>query len=125
MERVLQKLARQLHGLDEASLMGLWQKYADQVRRFEPSQRWEESVLILSFIQAMHFKNQLFNYHWAKEASSPPLGIADKPRHHEPSPAARHVDVQPGLRQIQPDAETHQEHHSRKVLQFPGLEPKE
>jgi hypothetical protein len=65
-EQVLLKLARQLRAFDEASLMALWDKYADAVSRFEPSQRWEESVLVLAMIQGMRFKNQLFNYHWAE-----------------------------------------------------------
>jgi len=46
--------------------MALWDKYAEAVSRFEPSQRWEESVLVLAMIQGMRFKNQLFNHHWAE-----------------------------------------------------------
>jgi hypothetical protein len=65
-EQVLLKLARQLRAFDEASLMALWDKYAEAVGHFEPSQRWEESVLVLAMIQGMRFKNQLFNYHWAE-----------------------------------------------------------
>lgn len=66
MEKVLAKLAKQLNNYDEASLINLWEKYAEQAKRFEPSHRWEESVLILSMIQAVRFKNQLFNLHWAE-----------------------------------------------------------
>ncbi|WP_243312095.1 hypothetical protein [Fundidesulfovibrio agrisoli] len=66
MEKVLVKLAKQLNNYDEASLINLWEKYAEQVKRFEPSRRWEESVLILSMIQAVRFKNQLFNLHWSE-----------------------------------------------------------
>ncbi|MFU2210390.1 hypothetical protein K9F62_04255 [Desulfovibrio sp. JY] len=66
MEQVLLKLARQLRAFDEASLMALWDKYAEAVSHFEPSQRWEESVLVLAMIQGMRFKNQLFNHHWAE-----------------------------------------------------------
>lgn len=65
MEQVLLKLARQLRAFDEASVMALWDKYAETVSRFEPSQRWEEAVLVLAMIQGMRFKNQLFNHHWA------------------------------------------------------------
>nr|WP_272881593.1 hypothetical protein [Fundidesulfovibrio soli] len=65
-EKVLVKLAKQLNNYDEASLINLWEKYAEQVKRFEPSRRWEESVLILSMIQAVRFKNQLFNLHWSE-----------------------------------------------------------
>ncbi len=69
MEKVLVKLARQLAAFDEASLMSLWQAYAERVSRFEPSRRWEEAVLVLGMIQAMRFKNQLFNHHWAAAAA--------------------------------------------------------
>jgi hypothetical protein len=65
MEQMLLKLARQLDALDEASLMSLWEKYASAVNKFEPTQRWQEAVLVLSFIQAKRWKNQLFNTHWA------------------------------------------------------------
>ena len=67
MEQMLLRLARQLDALDESSLMALWEKYAAIVARFEPSQRWEEAALVLSFIQAKRWKNQLFNYHWARQ----------------------------------------------------------
>jgi len=67
MEQMLLRLARQLDVLDESSLMALWEKYAAIVAQFEPSQRWEEAALVLSFIQAKRWKNQLFNYHWARQ----------------------------------------------------------
>ncbi len=65
MEKALIKMARQLRSLDEASLTSLWEKYAGIVRAFEPSERWEEAVLVLSFIQSVRMKNQLFNHQWA------------------------------------------------------------
>ena len=46
MEQLLLKLARQLDAMDEASLMSLWDKYAQTVQRFEPSERWQEAVLV-------------------------------------------------------------------------------
>lgn len=46
--------------------MDLWSKYATITERFEPTKRWEESALVLSLIQAKHWKNQLFNYMFAK-----------------------------------------------------------
>ncbi len=67
MEQLLLKLARQLDALDEASLMALWDNYAEKVHRFEPTKRWEEAALVFSFIQAKRWKNQLFNHHWAKQ----------------------------------------------------------
>ncbi len=74
-EKVLLKLAGQLSAFDEASIMSLWEKYAQQVSHFEPSKRWEESVLIFGMIQSMRFKNQLFNYHWS-EGKAPSKGDA-------------------------------------------------
>ncbi|TVM35976.1 hypothetical protein [Oceanidesulfovibrio marinus] len=68
MEKVLLKLARQLNAYDEASLMSLWENYAARVQHFEPTKRWEEAALVFSFLQAIRWKNQLFNYHWAQEA---------------------------------------------------------
>ena len=65
MEQLLLNRAAQLNSLDEASLTALWDKYARTVNAFEPTKKWEESVLVLSFIQAAHWKNQLFNAQWA------------------------------------------------------------
>ncbi len=78
MDRALRKLAAQLNAYDEASLMNLWERYAQEVDMFEPTKRWEESALILSFIQAVRWKNQLFNHHWAQ--SSRPEGVGLPPQ---------------------------------------------
>lgn len=69
MQRVLEKMAQKLNDYDEASLMQLWQHYATQVHEFEPCKRWEEAAIALCLIQAVHWKNQLFNYHLALTAS--------------------------------------------------------
>lgn len=71
MEKLLLRLARQLDAIDEASLMSLWSKYATQTSRFEPTKRWEEAALVFSLIQAKRWKNQLFNYHWARQSQAP------------------------------------------------------
>ncbi len=63
MERVLEKMAKQLNVYDEASLMELWNKYAARVHDFEPTQQWEQACLIFCMIQSIRWKNQLFNYH--------------------------------------------------------------
>ena len=79
--------------------MALWDKYAEMVSRFEPSQRWEESVLVLAMIQGTRFKNQLFNHHWAEgrlpgqpatpaTAATPRPATADAPETPEAQPAA-------------------------------------
>ena len=75
MERMIDKLARQLNSYDEASLLQLWQRYALKVREFEPSREWEEATLALSFIQAVRWKNQLFNYRLSE--SQPASGHDD------------------------------------------------
>jgi hypothetical protein len=75
MERALRKLAAQLNAYDEASLMNLWERYAKEVEQFEPTKRWEESALIFSFIQAVRWKNQLFNHHWAQSARPDSMGL--------------------------------------------------
>ena len=74
MENALVKLARQLVAFDEASLMDLWEKYAETVRRFEPTRKWEEAALIFGLIQSVRMKNQLFNYNLA--ASRAPGAVA-------------------------------------------------
>lgn len=88
MERALRKLAAQLNGYDEASLMDLWEKYATKTEEFEPSREWEESALIFSLIQAVRWKNQLFNHHWAESEqghvrSLPPQAAFDMVRREE------------------------------------------
>ncbi|WP_300161249.1 hypothetical protein [Solidesulfovibrio sp.] len=99
MEQVLLKMARQLRAFDEASLMALWDKYAEAVGRFEPSHRWEESVLVLAMIQGMRFKNQLFNHHWAegRQPGHPaaPEAAADATTQATPEPAALQPETQP------------------------------
>lgn len=68
MERALLKLAQQLNQYDESSLMELWNEYAGKVANFEPSARWEEQALVFCMIQALHWKNQLFNSELAASA---------------------------------------------------------
>ncbi len=112
LERILKKVAKQINALDEASLASLWEKYAEIVARFEPSERWEEAVLILSMIQGMRYKNQLFNHHWAQSrepgvksgAGVPPSGIPlapsaeplPKPSLESPRPTSRNTPAKSG-----------------------------
>ena len=93
MEKLLLKMARQLNGLDEASLMSLWDKYSALVQRFEPSKRWEEQVLVFSFIQSMRWKNQLFNCRWAAGLAQERKGHPVAPVEH--SPIAVLEDMEP------------------------------
>ena len=78
MERLLLKIARQLNGLDEASLMALWPQYLERVHDFDGSQEWEEAAIVLSLLQAVRNKNQLFNVKLAEKRA------AEAPR--EPKP---------------------------------------
>lgn len=64
MEKMLLKMARQLNAMDEASLMALWNKYLQRVQDFDASREWEEATIVLSLIQAVRAKNQLFNTKW-------------------------------------------------------------
>lgn len=78
LENALLKLSRQLVAFDEASLMDLWERYAEAVREFEPTRRWEEAALVFGLIQAVRMKNQLFNYNLsASRQPSPPLAELD------------------------------------------------
>ena len=77
MQRVLEKMTQKLNEYDEASLMQLWQHFAAQVHEFEPTRLWEESALALCLIQAVHWKNQLFNYQLALSAN--PADKAEMP----------------------------------------------
>mgnify|MGYP000017996423 FL=1 len=61
MEKMLLKMAHQLNAMDEASLMALWNKYLQRVQDFDASESWEEAAIVLSLIQAVRSKNQLFN----------------------------------------------------------------
>mgnify|MGYP006283774677 CR=1 FL=1 len=82
MERRLEKIAQELQSFDEASLMQLWEKYHDIVKRFEPTRKWEAGVLVLGIIQAVHWKNQLFNLKWADSKKG-------RLHSHEPGPGGK------------------------------------
>ncbi|WP_028573751.1 hypothetical protein [Desulfonatronovibrio hydrogenovorans] len=68
MEKILKKMAEQLGSLDEASLINLWDKYYEKVQKFTPSKKWEEDILVLSLIQSVRWKNQLFNHCLARQS---------------------------------------------------------
>lgn len=89
MDKALNKLAKQLLAFDEASLTSMWERYSQIVEKFEPTQRWEEATVMLGMIQAVRWKNQLFNHHWKLmrepgdapgvplHSVSPPLPVPD------------------------------------------------
>ena len=78
MEKLLLKTARQLNGLDEASLLSLWDKYMERVNNFDGSRDWEEAAIVLSLIQAVRGKNRLFNARW-KDTHPDPSANAPMP----------------------------------------------
>ena len=98
---MLLRLARQLDALDESSLMALWEKYAAIVAHFEPSQRWEEAALVLSFIQAKRWKNQLFNYHWARQIQLAQHNQPDGAAFSLETPEASSADAEDGTKRCQ------------------------
>ncbi len=88
MEKMLLKMARQLNAMDEASLMALWNKYLQRVQDFDGSQEWEEATIVLSLIQAVRAKNQLFNTKWEEREAL----------RHEPAPDTKAEDMRPWRR---------------------------
>lgn len=60
MEKVLQKIARQINALDEGELKQYWNKYLNRIQNFDASPEWEEACIILSLIQAVSGKNLMF-----------------------------------------------------------------
>lgn len=89
LEKALLKIARQINSYDEASMMDLWERYAEKVRRFEPNREWEEAAVVLSIIQGMRLKNQLFNHNWSQarlpeEARDVDLASLTSPQEKDP-----------------------------------------
>ena len=70
MEKMLLKMARQLNAMDEASLMGLWNRYVERVQHLDASLEWEEAAIVLSLLEAVRGKNMLFNTRWAERESA-------------------------------------------------------
>ena len=88
MEKMLLKMARQLNAMDEASLMALWNKYMQRVQDFDASREWEEATIVLSLIQAVRAKNQLFNTRWEEREAL----------RHSPAPEGNGDDMRPWRR---------------------------
>lgn len=106
LENALLKLARQLVAFDEASLMDLWDRYAEAVRQFEPSRRWEEDALIFGLIQAVRMKNQLFNHNLSAsrrpQGAGPNLGLLDLTAPDAAPEARKQAEGQPAPAQGNP-----------------------
>ncbi len=114
MQRVLEKLAKQLNAYDEASLMQLWQHYAVQVSDFEPTKKWEEAAVALCLIQAVRWKNQLFNYH---------LALTAAPGNPEDMPLIPDFVRKKKKEAAEAKDEAHAAKAKATVLRFPGKGP--
>ncbi|MDR2456087.1 MAG: hypothetical protein LBE49_05785 [Deltaproteobacteria bacterium] len=62
-EDTLKELAKRIIALDEETLISLLPKYKKRMDNFEPSQEWEESVIIYFLINGFRIKNAQFNEH--------------------------------------------------------------
>lgn len=82
MEAMLQKIAKQLASMDEASLMALWDTYHSRVKQFEPTHSWEEACIVFGLIQTVRWKNQLFNSLWSEQNNN---GEQTTGQHTEPA----------------------------------------
>ena len=69
-ETTLHKLAEHILGLDEASLVSLWEKYKTRTENFEISREWDKAVIIFFIINAVRAKNQMFNEEILKRQQS-------------------------------------------------------
>ena len=61
MEKGLEKLAEQILCFDEASLVGLREKYRVRIEQFDVTKDCEKAVIIYCIINAVSMKNTLFN----------------------------------------------------------------
>lgn len=118
MENMLRKMARQLNGMDEASLMALWPKYMTRAQQFDGSRDWEEASIVLSLIQAVRGKNQLFNANLAEQREQ-------REKRKSQVPHQRREDIRPwrrmeGLseRELERMAEASKPKKPATVLQF-------
>jgi len=89
-EATLNKLAGHILGMDEASLVSLWEKYKTRTENFEISREWEEAVIIFFIINAVRAKNQMFNEQIQKRNQPQP----------EPGQAPRRPRGKPDLRRV-------------------------
>ena len=113
MERLLLKIARQLNGMDEASLMALWPQYLRRVQEFDGSREWEEAAIVLSLLQAVRGKNQFFNVRLAEKEAMPA-----EPRHTtEDLRPWRRMDARSD-RERQRDENAAAPHKPASILQF-------
>jgi hypothetical protein len=61
LEKTLIQMAEKILHLDEASLIGLWDKYRQRMEQVDVSRDWERSVIVFFMINAVRAKNQILN----------------------------------------------------------------
>ncbi len=83
LEAMLQKMAKQLASMDEASLMALWDTYHSRVKQFEPTHSWEEACIVFGLIQTVRWKNQLFNDLWSEQKEAGRTSDQGEQKHEE------------------------------------------
>ena len=82
MEKALEKIAEQILGFDEASLVSLREKYRLKIERFDATRDWEKAVITFCIINAVSMKNALFNENVLKKAKGKEEKASpSKPRH--------------------------------------------
>ncbi|MDQ5986948.1 MAG: hypothetical protein CSYNP_02684 [Syntrophus sp. SKADARSKE-3] len=84
LEQTLIKMADTILHLDEASMVGLWEKYRKRMEQVDMSSEWQRSVVIFFIINAVRAKNQMFNEMVLQQKDmKPPTDI--KPARKKPS----------------------------------------
>jgi hypothetical protein len=81
-EATLHKLAEHILGLDEASLVSLWEKYKLRAENFDTSREWEKAVIIFLIINAVQAKNQIFNEEIQKQLQKQTDSVRTEKRPH-------------------------------------------
>jgi hypothetical protein len=61
LEATLNKIARNILSLDEASLCSLLEKYKVKMEHFDMTKEWEKAVIIFFIINSVRVKNHIFN----------------------------------------------------------------
>ena len=84
LEQTLIKMADTILHLDEASMVGLWEKYRRRMEQVGMSPEWQRSVIVFFIINAVRAKNQMFNELILQHQNTkPPVDV--KPAQKKPS----------------------------------------
>jgi hypothetical protein len=84
LEQTLIKMADTILHLDEASMVGLWEKYRRRMEQVDMSPEWQRAVVVFFIINAVRAKNQMFNeLIFQQQNTKPPIDV--KPARKKPS----------------------------------------